>query len=157
MSDLRTAAHDDVSVSREPSGWAVGWIFFAATVMILTGLFHVIAGLVGIIDDEFYVKGRDYVLQFDTTTWGWIHLITGFVVAVSGCYLFTGAVLARTVGVIIALMSAATGFAWIPYYPVWGIVIVAMAFSVIWALTAHGRDIAEYIGRPSTSRPRPGR
>jgi hypothetical protein len=127
--------------SREPSAWAVGWTYFAAIVMIMMGSFHAIAGLVGIIDDEFYVETRNYVLEFDATAWGWIHLIVGIVVAGAGCYLFTGSVFARTIGVFIALGSAVAGFAWIPYYPVWGIVIVAMALSVIWALTVHGRDV----------------
>jgi hypothetical protein len=109
--------------------------------MLMIGSFHAIAGLVGIVDDEFYVATRNYVFEFDATQWGWIHLIVGIVVAVSGAYLFTGAVLARTVGVIMALVSAVTGFAWIPWYPIWGITVVALAVSVIWALTAHGRDV----------------
>jgi len=83
------------------------------------------------------------VFQFDATAWGWIHLIIGIIVATSGAYLLTGAVLARVVGVIMAAVSAIAGFAWMPYYPIWGITVVALAVSVIWALTAHGRDIAE--------------
>jgi uncharacterized membrane protein len=82
------------------------------------------------------------VLRFDTTQWGWIHLIVGIVIAVAGGYLLTGSVLARTVGVVMAIVSAVAGFAWLPYYPVWGVIIVAIAVSVIWALTAHGRDVA---------------
>jgi hypothetical protein len=127
--------------TEEPSGWAVGWTMFAAMMMILIGIFHAMAGLVAILDDEFYVTTRNYVLQFDTTQWGWIHLIVGIVVGLSGAYLFRGSVFARTVGVIMALVSCITGFAWIPYYPVWGILFVVISISVIWALTAHGRDI----------------
>jgi hypothetical protein len=133
----------DAGVSREPSGWAVGWITFAAAMMLMIGSFHAIAGLVGIVDDEFYVATRNYVFEFDATQWGWIHLILGVIVAVSGGYLFTGSVLARTVGVIMAMFSAVAGFAWIPWYPIWGITVVALAVAVIWALTAHGRDAAE--------------
>jgi hypothetical protein len=121
----------------------VGWTFFAATMMMMIGTFHVIAGFVGILDDTFYVTTRNYVFQFDATAWGWIHLIIGIIVATSGAYLLTGAVLARVVGVIMAAVSAIAGFAWMPYYPIWGITVVALAVSVIWALTAHGRDIAE--------------
>jgi hypothetical protein len=131
---------------RTTSGWAIGWIFFAATMMILIGIFHVIAGLVAIFDDTFYVATRNYVFQFDATQWGWIHLVVGILVAVSGGYLLTGSVVARTVGVIMALISAVAGFAWLPYYPVWGVVMVAIAVSVIWALTAHGRDITDEVG-----------
>jgi hypothetical protein len=149
MADVRTQRQGDVSgssdlsVSTEPSGWAVGWTFFAATMMMMIGTFHVIAGFVGILDDTFYVATRNYVFQFDATAWGWIHLILGIIVATSGAYLLTGAVLARVVGVIMAMVSAIAGFAWMPYYPIWGITVVALAVSVIWALTAHGRDIAE--------------
>ena len=132
----------DLSSARAPSGWAVGWTTFAAVMMIVIGTFHAIAGLVALVDDEFYVVLPEYIFQFDTTTWGWIHLLVGIAVLVSGFYLFTGAVLARTVGVIMAVVSAIAGFAWLPWYPVWGIVIIAIAVSVIWALTAHGRDIA---------------
>lgn len=126
----------------ETSPWAVGWIYFAATMMILIGVFHVIAGLVAIFDDTFYVATRNYVFQFDATQWGWIHLVVGVLVGIAGGYLLTGSIVARTVGVIMAGLSAIAGFAWLPYYPVWGVVIVAVAVSVIWALTAHGRDAA---------------
>ena len=63
------------------------------------------------------------------------------IIAVAGGYLLTGSVVARTIGVILAVISALLGFAWLPWYPVWGVVIIAIAVSVIWALTAHGRDI----------------
>ena len=129
------------SPQREPSTWAVGWITFAGVVMIMVGFFHVMAGLAGLIDDDFFVATRNYVFQFDTTAWGWIHLILGIVMVLAGFFVFTGSVLARTVGVIIAVLSALAGFAWMPWYPIWGITIVAVAVSVIWALTAHGRDI----------------
>jgi hypothetical protein len=132
----------DTSDTARPSGWAVGWTTFAAIMMITIGFFHAIVGLVAILDDEFFVVRPEYIFRFDTTSWGWIHLVLGLVVVAAGAFLMTGAVLARTVGVVIAIISAVTGFAWLPYYPVWGIVIIAIAVSVIWALTAHGRDVA---------------
>ena len=42
---------------------------------------------------------------------------------------------------IIGVVSAIAGFAWLPYYPIWAILIIAVAIAVIWALTAHGRDV----------------
>jgi hypothetical protein len=128
---------------RAPSGWAVGGTFFAAFMMLMLGSFHAIAGVVAIIDDTFYVKGSKYVFQFDSTQWGWIHLILGIVVFLAGLALFSGAVWARTIGVILALISAVVAFAWVPWYPFWGLAIVAIAVFVIWSLTAHGRDVRE--------------
>ncbi len=55
--------------------------------------------------------------------------------------LFGGAVWARTVGVILALISAIANFAWLPYSPVYSIVMIFVALAVIWALTVHGRDV----------------
>ncbi len=99
------------------------------------------AGLVGILEDEFYAVTPNYVFQFDATTWGWVHLIGGVIVLLAGFGVFSGAVWARTVGVIVATMSAIVSFAWIPWYPFWSIAIIAIDIAVIWALTAHGRDI----------------
>jgi hypothetical protein len=128
-------------VEREPSGAAVGWTVFAAFILILIGSFDIIAGLAGIIEDQFYVATPNYIFEFDATTWGWIKLLWGIVVLLAGLALFSGAVWARTVGVIVALISAILNFAWLPVYPVWAITIIAIDIAVIWALTAHGRDI----------------
>jgi len=79
--------------------------------------------------------------SFDLTSWGWVHLIVGVLVAVAGVFVLRGAVWARTVGVAVAAVSALLNFMWLPYYPVWSILIIAVDVLVIWALTAHGRDI----------------
>lgn len=126
---------------REPSGAAVGWTMFAAMIMAIIGVWWLFAGLVALVNDEFYVATPKYIFQFDATTWGWIHLLLGIVVLLAGIALFRGAVWARTLGVIMALLTTLIGFAWVPWYPVWGILIIAAAIAVIWALTAHGRDI----------------
>ena len=128
-------------MSEQRSSGAVGWTMFAGVMMILIGAFHAIAGLAGILEDEFYAVTPNYVLEFDATTWGWVHLIGGVIVLFAGFSVFKGAVWARTVGVIIAAVSALVSFAWIPFYPVWSIVVIAIDVAVIWALTAHGRDI----------------
>lgn len=130
-------------MSEEPSAWAAGWSMFAGVILIMVGCFQAIAGLVAIVNDEFYVIGHEWIFQFDATTWGWIHLILGIILLASGAGIFVGNVLARTVGVLVALGSAVVSFAWMPWYPVWAILIVALDVAVIWALTAHGRDITE--------------
>ena len=126
---------------QEPNAAAVGWTVFAAWVLILVGTWDAIAGLVAIVNDEFYVATPEYIFQFDATTWGWIKLIWGVIVVLAGIGLFSGAIWARTVGVIVAVLSAIVNFAWLPWYPIWGIIIISVDVAVIWALTAHGRDI----------------
>lgn len=128
---------------REPSGWAVGYAAFAGVVLVIVGVFQIIHGLVALFNDEFFVTTPKWVFKFDVTTWGWIHVIIGGLVLLAGIGIFSGNVLARTVGVFAAAGSALVNFAWLPYYPVWGVVIIALNIGVIWALTCHGRDIAQ--------------
>jgi hypothetical protein len=123
-------------------GWAVGWASFAAFMMIVLGCWWLMAGFIAILNDEFYVAGAEYIFQFDTTTWGWIHLTLGVLVALAGVALFSGAVWARTVGVVLAVLCGVAAFAWLPWYPIWALVLIAVSAAVIWALTAHGRDIS---------------
>ncbi len=130
-------------MDREVSNWAVGWTAFAGIMMVISGIWWIISGLVAIASDTFYIVGEEYIFQFDATTWGWIHLLVGILVLVAGFYLFTGAVWARTIGVIIAVLMALIAFAWLPWYPIWAILFIAVSVFIIWALTVHGHDIAE--------------
>jgi hypothetical protein len=125
----------------EPSGWAIGWALFAAVVMITVGCFQVISGIAAIAEDDVYVRTPNYILDMDVSQWGWVHLLLGVVLILSGLGVMTGNVLARTVGVFIAALSAIANFAFIPYYPIWSIAIIAVDVAIIWALTAHGRDV----------------
>jgi hypothetical protein len=131
-----------MTTSNETSGWAVGWSIYAAVWMWILGFFHGIAGLAAIFENEFYVATPNYIFQFDVTTWGWIHLILGVVVFMGAFAVMRGAVWGRTVGVIIAILSILINFTWLPYYPIWGLLMIAANAFVIWALTAHGRDVA---------------
>ncbi len=130
-------------MSEKQSAWAVGYAAFAGVILMMIGFFQFIAGLVGILEDEFYVVGQKWVFEFDATTWGFIHVLIGILLVLAGIGIYTGNVLARTVGVLLAAVSAVANFMWLPYYPVWSIVIIALNVAVIWALTAHGRDLAD--------------
>jgi hypothetical protein len=128
---------------RETSGWAVGFILFAAIMMIMVGVFQALQGLIGIFENEFYVPTRNYLFQFDATTWGWTHLILGLVVAFAGYGLLSGKTWARTVAIFLAVLSAIANFAFIPYYPFWSLLIIALDVFVIWAIAAHGGELRD--------------
>lgn len=99
--------------TREPqtSSWAIGWTAFAAFGLMLIGFFHAIAGITAIANDQFFVLTEEYIFKFDVTSWGWVHLVLGLVVVLAGFGLFSGAVWARTVGVIVAGLSIILNFA----------------------------------------------
>jgi hypothetical protein len=126
---------------RETSGTAVGFILFAAIMLIMVGVFQALQGLIAIFQNEFYVATRNYLFQFDATTWGWIHLVVGLVVAFAGWGLLSGRTWARVVGITLALVSAIANFLFIPYYPFWALTVITLDIFVIWALTAHGHDL----------------
>jgi hypothetical protein len=128
-------------VIEERSSWAVGWTIFASIMLMLGGAFQAIYGMVALFNDEFYVVGREWTFEFDVTTWGWVHLILGIAVALAGAGLFSGNVAARSVGVIVASISAVANFMSLPYYPIWSTLVIVLDIAVIWALTLHGRDI----------------
>jgi hypothetical protein len=123
------------------SGWAIGGVTFAGSIMILVGIFQAIAGLAAIFDDNFYVVTRNYAFDLDVTAWGWIHLIVGVLVGFAGWGLLSGRTWARVVAITLALLSAIANFLFIPYYPFWSLLIIAVDVFVIWAIAAHGREV----------------
>ena len=127
----------------ETSGAAVGFILFAAVMMIMAGVFQALQGLVGIFENEFYVPTRNYLFQFDATTWGWTHLLVGLLVAFAGWGLLSGRTWARVAAITLAVLSAIANFAFIPYYPFWSLLIITLDIFVIWAVAAHGGELRD--------------
>jgi hypothetical protein len=122
------------------TGW-VGWIVFAGTMMIIGGTLNAFYGLVAVLNDDWVVWQNRSAVFLDLSGWGWVHLILGLVVVLCGFGVMTGNILARTVGVIVAGISMIANFFAIPVYPVWSLTIIAIDMLVIWALTAHGREM----------------
>jgi len=126
--------------SREPtiSGWVVGGITFAGTMLILIGMFQAIDGLVAIFNDDFFLVTQNYTFNLDTTAWGWIHLLLGIVMVLAGWSIFAGKTWAAVVALTLAMLSAVANFFFIPYYPFWSLIMIALDCWVIWALTRPG-------------------
>jgi hypothetical protein len=125
------------------SGWAMGFVLYAAIMMIMIGSFQALHGLVAIFDDQFYVVTPNYLLEFDVTVWGWMHLIAGILIAIAGVFVLRGSTWAIATGIVVAVLNAIQNFAFIPYYPFWSLLIIALDVIVIWALAVHGRELAE--------------
>ena len=141
MTDQTTSPQEYVDEQPPPSGWAVGLTMFAGVLMIMAGAFQAFAGLVALSKDEIFAKTPNYLLQLDTTRWGWGHLLLGLLIVGAGFAVLKGQTWGRVVAIILVSLSALANFAFIPYYPFWSIIIIALDVFVIWALAAHGRDI----------------
>jgi hypothetical protein len=122
--------------------WARGGVVLAATVLLLVGIYQIFLGIAALAKNQFFVVGPNYAYTVDTTTWGWIHLGIGIVATLTGFFLFTGMMWARILGVAIAVISAVANFFFLPYYPLWSLLIIAVDIFAIWAIASVGeRDM----------------
>jgi hypothetical protein len=135
------AAGQPRGTAASPDTTGVGIITAAAVVLILAGVMHAMQGVVGLATNEFYVVTHRWLFQFDVTTWGWVHVLVGLIGAATGAALLSGASWARIVGVVIAAVSVIANFLWLPYYPLWAVIIIAFDLFVTWALIVSWQDL----------------
>ncbi|MEK9519561.1 hypothetical protein ACIOMM_22495 [Streptomyces sp. NPDC087908] len=131
------------SPSSASASWASGGTLFAGVLMLVTGFMDVFQGIAGIAEDDVYTRVGDYVFKFDLTTWGWIHLILGVVLAIAGYGVLKGAEWGRVAGIALASLNILFQFLFLPYQPWWALFSMAISVFVIWALAtdeAYGRD-----------------
>ena len=125
----------------DPTAWT-GWVVFASVMMVLLGMFQAVQGFVAIFDDGYYrVTESGLVVNVDYTVWGWTHLLLGALILVSGIGVLAGNLAARTVGVVLAGLSAVVNLIFIEAYPVWSVIIITVDVLVIYALIVHGREL----------------
>ncbi len=122
-----------------PSVWAAGWTVAAGCLMVFGGGMAIIEGISALSRDSVFVTTPSYSYSWSLTGWGWVHLIMGIVVLLAGLALFTGAMWARAVGVVLAGFSMLANFMWLPFAPVWSITLMIVDGFVIWALCAPRR------------------
>ncbi|MFD6419013.1 hypothetical protein [Streptomyces sp. NPDC060194] len=118
----------------EDSPWATGGAMFAGALLILEGVLGVLNGIVGIAKDDVYANIGDYTFEFNLTTWGWIHLVIGVLLILTGVGIVKGNAAARGVGVGLAMLAVVANFLWLPYQPIWAVVMIGIGIFVIWAL-----------------------
>ncbi|ATQ30327.1 hypothetical protein QM787_19750 [Rhodococcus ruber] len=122
----------DTSVKQ---GVAAGTSIGAAIILTTIGILQIFQGIAAVAEDELFVVGIEYTYKFDFTTWGWIHIVLGAVITLVGLVLFTGATWARVAAIVLAALSILANFMWLPYYPWWSILIIALDVVVIWAVS----------------------
>jgi len=121
------------------TAWAGGLSVFAGVILATVGVFQFFQGLAAIIKGSFFVVATNNIYEFSVCGWGWgwIHLVLGIVLAVTGYFILSGQPWARVVGIGVAALSALANFLFIPYYPLWAVVIIALDVAVIWALATY--------------------
>jgi hypothetical protein len=138
-----TAGWEDVPASSRASTrttvWS-GWVWFAGVIMIMMGVLNAFEGLVALFNQQYYVVGPNNVLVLNLTGWGWLHLILGALVLLTGVALLFDAGWARVVTVILAGLNVIAQLAFIGVYPLWSIIGITLCIVIIWAVVVHGEE-----------------
>lgn len=114
---------------------AGGTSIAAAALLLTAGFITLFQGISAAADDDVFVTGPRYVYELDLTGWGWVHIVFGILLILTALALMTGAVWARIVAIGLACLSIVANFLWIPYYPLWSILIIALDVVIIWAVS----------------------
>lgn len=121
---------------RQPTGWT----FFAGALMVIVGSLDALWGLAAILNDDVVLVGGEGVIIADVTTWGWVHLILGSIVACTGLGLFTGAEWARLTAIFFVAINAVAQVVWFPAAPLWAFLIIILDVTIIYQLTARWEE-----------------
>jgi hypothetical protein len=113
-----------------------GWAAFAATMVLIAGVFNLIYGLAAIIDDNYFAASD--LLFGDLSLWGWIHLILGVLQVLTAALIFAGSELGAVLGIMFAGFNAIAALLAIGAYPVWSVIILVIDGLIIYALTVYG-------------------
>ncbi|HEX8753606.1 MAG TPA: hypothetical protein VF731_09345 [Solirubrobacterales bacterium] len=121
---------------RQPTGWTV----FAGVALLIVGSLDALYGLAAVLNNEIVIVGGQGVIVADITTWGWVHLILGSIVALTGIGLFAAASAARWAAVFFVAVNAVAQIVWFPAAPLWAFLIIVLDVTIIYQLTARWEE-----------------
>lgn len=118
-----------------------GWIVFSAVVLVVAGIMRVFDAIWALRLDG---NLDNALLGEKVKNYGWLWLVVGVVLILAGIAVAQRSEVGRWVGVIAASIGALSAMVWMPYYPVWSITYVVLAFLVIYGLVVYGgRELSE--------------
>jgi len=128
-------------------GTSAGSTALAGWLLILGGLWSFFLGL-ALVNRAAYFRSlpsystlTNYTYHWNLSGWGWANLIFGIVVVAAGICVLLGQEWARWTGVVLAVIGAIGTFMFLPFYPFWSILVIAIDVFIIWALaTARQRQ-----------------
>jgi hypothetical protein len=117
-------------------GFWGGWVGFAGVFMLIMGTVELCEGLIAILRDRYYAQSPQQIVVFDLKTWGWITLIWGIVVGLTGLGLLARQGWARWVAIVVGSLNfiVQLGFVGSRQYPLWALVALALNVVVLYAL-----------------------
>jgi hypothetical protein len=117
-----------------------GWAIFVGVVLLVVGSLDALWGLAAILNDEIVVVGGRGALIIDLKTWGWVHLIIGSLMALTGLGLFVENTAARIAAIFFVAVNAVTQIVWFPAAPLWAFLMIILDVTIIYQLTARWEE-----------------
>jgi hypothetical protein len=117
----------------------------AATLMILSGLLTVFIGSVAIVRGIFFNHVATFPFYYSVRSRGVTLLIIGAALFVVGVALLLRMTWARHVGIVVAVISAIANFMFLPFYPFWSVIVLAIDVVIIWELAREDRSRREFV------------
>ena len=126
-------------------GFWAGWVGFAGVFMLIMGTVELCEGLIAILRDRYYAQSPQQIVVFDLKTWGWITLIWGIVVGLTGLGLLARQGWARWVAIVVGSLNfiVQLGFVGSNRYPLWALVTMAVNILVLYALIIRWGEVRE--------------
>jgi len=114
-----------------------GTVIFASVLLLVVGFFNLIDGIVAIAKSHFFVGNAHYVIG-DLRAWGWTVLILGALQLLVAAGVVTGNQVARWTAVVLIGLNAIAQMMFLPHYPFWSLLIIALDVVALWGLCAYG-------------------
>ena len=112
-------------------------IVFAVALLVTVGFFNLIDGIAAIANSHVFIANAHYVVG-DLRAWGWVVLILGTLQVIAAVAILAGSQAARWFAVVVIGLNAIGQMLFIPAYPFWSLLIIAVDFVALWGLCAYG-------------------
>jgi cell division protein FtsW (lipid II flippase) len=120
-----------------------GWLIFASIILMVAGVMRILDAIWawrydGRTPDEF----QEAVLGHNLDTYGWVWFIVGIILILAGLAVMQRSQWARWIGIIAGAVIAITAVFWLPVYPVWSLIYIAIGVMVLYGRVAYGGRVS---------------
>jgi hypothetical protein len=120
-----------------------GWLMFASIVLVVAGVMRFFDGLWAIRTDARVPDLDDQLLGDELSGYGWVYLIVGLILIVSGFAVYQRSQFARWIGIVAGAILTISAMLWLPFAPVWALVYIFIGISVIYGLAVYGGRVEQ--------------
>lgn len=122
---------------QDVTGRGYGLVLFAAVLLVVVGCFNLIYGIAAVANAHVFTANAHYVFG-SLNSWGWVTLIIGALQLLAAAGIVAGNQLARCFGVAVLGLNAIEQMFFIPAYPWWSLMIIAIDVVALYGLCAYG-------------------